>query len=109
MSVRNQLRERDIQKTILDYLALHRIFHWRANTGAFAAEHRGRSRFVRFGKKGQPDIMVVFRGVFIAIEVKRPGEAQTEAQREFQVDLELAGGVYVLACSLEDVTKCLSI
>jgi hypothetical protein len=43
--------------------------------------------------------------VCYGIEVKRPGSKQSDAQREFQVRLEAAGGVYVLAMSIDDVEK----
>lgn len=97
------ISEHDLQRQILDYLALHRYFHWRQNVGA--AKHGG--RFIRFGVKGLPDIFCVVKGRLIGIEVKRDKVDQSKAQVEFQVALEHAGGKYCLARRLEDVIAAL--
>ena len=97
------LRERDIMRIILDYLKVHRIFHFRLNTGAFKAAYNGKQRLVRFGTLGAPDIVAIINGRFVAIEVKGPEGFQSQHQVEFQHECEKAGGVYVLARSVEDV------
>jgi hypothetical protein len=99
------MKEADLLKLILDWLALHRIFHWRCNTGAFAGEYKGKRRFIRFGVQGVPDIIGCFRGRMFGIECKAQGNDQSQKQRIFQSDLESAGGLYVLAYALEDVTE----
>jgi len=105
MSMHLPISEHDLQKLILDYLALHRVFHYRQNTGAFAAEYKGKKRFVRFGVKGLPDIICVVQGRYIGIELKREKLEQSKAQVEFQVGLEHAKGKYILARTLEDVIQ----
>ncbi len=110
------IRERDVQKLILDYLKLHRIFHWRQNVGSTAGKYKGKDWFVRFGYRGMPDIFVVRKYPFYAgggvsheqvqivgIEVKAPNGEQSQAQHQFQADFEAAGGIYILAHTLEDV------
>lgn len=94
------MKEADVQRAILDYLALKRIFHYRNNSGGFrdAANH-----FYRFGAIGSPDIVCVVNGQYVGIEVKAPGGRQSEHQKEFQRRLEEAGGRYVIASSLDDV------
>jgi len=55
---KKNLREKDIQKQILEYLN-HQpssSFFWRQNTGAFRAEHNGKKRLIRFGIPGAADI-----------------------------------------------------
>jgi hypothetical protein len=47
----------------------------------------------------------VVDGQFVGIEVKGYGGKQSPAQKEFQVNLMLAGGKYILAFNLEDVIK----
>src|SRR5438876_1170141 len=47
------MKESDIQRQILDYLALRRIFHYRNNSGAFVDSKK---HFYRFGALGSPDI-----------------------------------------------------
>jgi len=101
------LTEKDLLKQVMDYLALHRIFHWRANTGAFAKEYKGKRHFVRFGIAGVPDILGCHRGRMFGIECKKIGEEQSQKQRVFQSDLDAAGGKYVLCYKLEDVMEAL--
>lgn len=100
----NVVLEKDIQRSILDYLGYKRVFHWRNNTGAFSGEHNGTRRFVKYGAVGSPDIFALHKGTLYGIEVKRPGGKQTEAQRLFQFDMEQNGGVYRVARSIDDIT-----
>lgn len=100
--------ENDLKKTVLEWLALYKIFHYRQNTGAMKGEHKGKSWFVRFAAKGSPDIVCVIGGRYVGIELKAPNGKQSEAQKEFQVNLERAGGFYILARRLEDVTEFLA-
>jgi hypothetical protein len=99
-----KVTEADIQKAILQYLAVKHIFHFRNNTGATKTERGG---FVRFGTPGSPDIIVVDKGIFIGIEVKRPGGKLSPHQKAFCDALLQAGGRYVVAQSLEDVMEIL--
>jgi VRR-NUC domain len=94
------MKESDIQKQILDYLALKRIFHYRNNSGAFVDSQK---HFYRFGSLGSPDIICVIAGQYVGIEVKAPKGKQSDHQKEFQKKLEAAGGRYVLAYSLDDL------
>jgi hypothetical protein len=73
-------------------------FFWRANTGVASAPG---GRTIRFGVPGQADILGVYLGRFIAIEVKRPGQKQSPAQTEFQTAINRAGGIYIVATDLE--------
>ena len=95
--------EKDIQRGILDYLTMKGIFHWRNNTGSFSSEYKGKSRFISFGAPGSPDIIAVRNGTCYGIEVKRPKGVQSESQKEFERAFTKAGGVYVLARSIDDV------
>ena len=96
------MKESDLQRTILAYLALKRIFHYRNNSGAFkdATGH-----LYRFGAVGSPDIVCVKGGKYIGIEVKGPKGRQSTGQVAFQEALQKAGGEYILAHELEDVTS----
>ena|SRR3990167_11558175 len=102
------IKEKDIQRTILDYLLLKRIFHWRNNTGAFASEYKGKKSFIRFGALGSPDIFILIQGIIYACEVKNEKGKQSDGQKAFQQGFEKAGGVYFIARTLEDVIKKLS-
>jgi hypothetical protein len=98
------LKESDLQRTILDYLALRGIFHYRNNSGGFRDANQ---HFYRFGAVGSPDIVCVINGQYVGIEVKASKGRQSEHQKEFQRQLEAAGGRYVLAYSMDDVTAAL--
>jgi hypothetical protein len=96
--------EKGTQAAILDYLTLKRIFHWRNNTGAFKPEHGG---YVRYGAKGSPDILAVLppNGRLLGIEVKDVKGKLNDNQLAFKADLERAGGIYLVARSLDDVIE----
>lgn len=98
------LKESEVQRQILDWLELKHIFHWRNNTGAMGGSYKGKRWFVRFGRKGAPDIFAVHEGRAIGIEVKKLGQMLSEDQKRWLADFSLAGGRYILARSLEDVT-----
>jgi hypothetical protein len=104
-SPRIKLKEKDSQRLILDYLSAKRIFHYRNNSGAITGVHNGKQRFFRFGAKGSADIVAVVRGQFVGIEVKGSDGRQSPDQKKFEHDLTEAGGIYILAKSLEDVIK----
>lgn len=99
------MSEKDIQAAIIQYLEIKRIFHYRNNTGAFVRPDT--KSFYRFGVPGAPDVICVINGKFIGIEVKRPGGKQSAHQQGFQASLEQAGGIYILAYSLDDVIQAL--
>lgn len=98
------MKESDIQRTIIDYLNVKKIFHFRNNSGALPTLHGG---FIRFGAVGSPDIIAVVKGTFVGIEVKNKTGKQSPAQKDFQERLEAAGGRYILAKQLEDVSSVL--
>lgn len=96
-------RESDIQAAILIYVtSLPGSYFWRQNTGVFP-DAEGRRR-VRACPKGTPDIIGVLQGRFIVIEVKRgKGGVHAEDQKNWQRNCERAGGLYILARSVDDV------
>ena len=97
--------EKETQATILDYLAIKHIFHWRQNTGAMRGEHKGKKWFVQFGDKGSPDIFAVIDGNIYGIEVKSPKGKMSESQKDYEERFVAAGGVYILARDVDDVIK----
>ncbi len=87
-----KITENDVKKVILDYLLRNKILAWRNNTGAFVNEYKGKKRFHRFGKKGSGDIFGLFKGNFLSVETKKPGESPTEDQWKFITDINANGG-----------------
>jgi hypothetical protein len=99
------MKESETQKAILEWLAWKHIFHYRNNSGAFAFPETATSkrRFFKAGVAGAPDIVCVIAGQYVGLEIKAPKGRQSENQKEFQRQLEAAGGRYILAYSVDDV------
>lgn len=94
------MTESEIQKNIMKVLEACGIFHWRNNSGA-----RGG---VRYGCPGSPDIIAILPGgTFLGIEVKTPSGKQSSIQAAFQHLVEEAGGLYIIARSVNDVLSFL--
>jgi hypothetical protein len=64
-------------------------------------------RLVSYGTVGQADILCVCRGRLLAIEVKTATGRQSLAQLAWRRALEAAGGVYVVARSVDDAVAAL--
>ncbi len=99
--------ERDIQRSILDYLKYKGIFHFRVNTGGIMRQ--GRWTNSPNTTKGVSDIIAVMPckfalegGTIVAIEVKRPGEKPSIDQLAFLAAIEKNGGYALVAYSLQD-------
>lgn len=84
--------ESKIQKDILAYLKRKRIYHWR-----FQAQSN---------LNGIPDILCLYRGFFIGLELKREkGGHATDLQLRKLKNINDNGGIGVLIRSVEDVDK----
>jgi hypothetical protein len=95
-------------RAVLHALTLHpkvcRV--WRANSGAgkltWSSGHQ--SQFMRFGFKGQPDVLgFTTAGRLLACEVKAVGKHPTPEQQEFLDDVAKAGGIAFVARDVADV------
>ncbi len=103
-----ELSEHSIQSKIWDYLRYRNITVWRINVGAAKYEKKnGSLSFVRFGVPGMSDLIGIFQGKFLAIEVKRPSciKRVTPAQQAFLDQVNGAGGLAFVATSIEDVEE----
>ena len=94
------MKESEIQSAILQYLGYRNHFFFRCNTGAYRTEH---GSFIRYGTPGAPDIVVVANGTMIGIEVKTSKGVLSEDQAAFGEKLKAAGGIYIVARSIDDV------
>ena len=123
MTPKNARPEKEIQRAILDYLALvPGVVVWRNNVGAMFGQHKGKRWAVRFGAPGLSDIIgwrseVLgdkshqwrSRPVFLAIEVKRPGGKLSKEQAAFLNRVMQAGGIAFVAESVDDVSRALGL
>jgi len=102
------LLESDIQRQILDYLSLKGIFHYRNNTSGIYIQKTGKYRPSH--SKGAPDIVGIVpdgSGRFLGIEIKKPGGKLSPDQIVFLDNIWKAGGIPIVAYSLEDVIRAL--
>lgn len=58
--------------------------------------------------KGFSDLTALKNGITLYIEIKTPKGKQSEYQKQFQHDIELHGGIYILARSVADVVPYLT-
>lgn len=108
-----------LTKCILDFLKLK---GWQAErvsvTGRYLDNSRivtdvtGKQRRIGSGKwipgqmtPGSADISAVINGRAVKIEVKIGRDQQNEAQRRYQEQIEKAGGVYMIATSLDEFVE----
>jgi hypothetical protein len=104
-------REAELQRAILQWLALNGIFAVRVNSGARPwTDRKGRRRLLRFNDQpGCSDVLACLPGgQFGAIEVKRPGEKLTAEQASFQGRIRQLGGLAIVAHSTEDLEPLLT-
>jgi hypothetical protein len=83
------MKESDVQRQILDYLALKHVFHYRNNSGAF---QRDDGHFYRFGALGSPDIICVVDGRYVGIEIKQRRAGGASTRRNFRRTWKLRAG-----------------
>lgn len=89
----------------LEWLALHRIFAWRNNTGSYKTPE---GRFIRYGHVGSADILGLLPdGRFLAVECKAATGKQSKAQKTFQQMVERNGGAYIVARSTADLERAI--
>lgn len=101
--------EKEIENSILHYLQLKKIFAWKNDTTGIYSEKRGAfiKRHSKFHMTGQSDILGIFNGQMLAIEVKRKGNKPTPNQVEFLEKVNEQGGIGFVAYGIEDVEKYL--
>lgn len=98
------MREKDVVKSVLEFLALKRIWAWRNNTGAVVSEHKGKKRFHRYGAVGSPDIFAVLpSGKVMHIECKGPHGKLSKEQEEWQQKAIDHGHYYITAKDVADL------
>ena len=99
--------EGKIQLAILKHLRSKGVFCWRAQPHTYNSK-LGMHISSPYNMPGQPDIIAILPGgIFCGIEVKTLKGKQSPDQILFQKRLERAGGVYIVARSIEDVDKLL--
>ena len=105
--------ENRIKRDICDFLkASGALIFVHDSAGIFdPIRRRYRANHDPYRRKGVSDLLGIWRGRFLAIEVKtlKPKKYPSKEQRQFLKDVADAGGIAVLARSVEDVRKALEI
>lgn len=104
-----RVSESGIQKTIIDYLHALGSVVIRVNGGAVRLPGV-RPRLVRFNRTARgtcSDLLVCYKGLFFALEVKVPGKEATDGQSEFLEAVREAGGVGAVVTCTQDVDRVL--
>lgn len=79
---------------------------WRNNTGALKDAN---GRLVRYGLcPGSSDLIGLFKGRFLALEIKKPGKKATVKQQNFINAVNRAGGIAGVVTSVEDLKNLLT-
>lgn len=87
------MNEKVIVENIKKYLStIPKLFFWK--------EHGG-----QYGTAGIPDLIVCYKGKFIAFECKRPGGKPTLLQKITISKIKRASGIVRIVTSLEEVIE----
>ena len=108
-----KLTEKQIERSILQYLYAKKIFCWKQNTVGVYNESRQcymkpQSQFII---SGVADILGCHNSKLIAIEVKTPARRKnlTDHQKHFLESINKSGGIAFVATCIEDVQNMLEL
>ena len=104
--------EKEIENQILDFLDhVPECFAWKnQNTGVYDPTRKAfRKSHSKHQFKGVSDILGVYKGKFLAIEVKQPKKKLTDHQQNFLDNIKLQGGIGFMATSVIDVIEGLDL
>jgi hypothetical protein len=91
---------------IIQYITMMGGIAIRINSGVIPVEGK-KTRMFRGAPAGTSDIIGCWRGRFLAIECKLTGNKPTALQLEFLERVQAAGGIGIVAYSIDDVIKVL--
>lgn len=101
--------EKDIQNEIFDVLVRAQVFFWRSNNiPVYGKNNAGKYMYRRLPKhtpRGLPDIIILNKGRFIGIEVKREGAKLRPEQAQFGLDVIRNDCIYEVVHSKEEMEK----
>ena len=110
------MRESDVLTACLQYLTMRGVFAWRSNNTGVYDPNRKKFRSFR-GMKGVSDILGIIpqvseiegeemtQGLFLAVEVKRPGGTTSENQDWFLGQVTQLGGIALCVHSVTELEE----
>lgn len=129
------MTESEVQKAILDYLHLKKIYVQRVNSGSMFTSYNnkagGKKTYkINLAEVGTPDLFVCVNGRFCGVEIKKdertvktwlrkidtfkkesritPYNQREVAQYKASLRINESGGVYILTYSLDDFINSLN-
>lgn len=110
LSVANPPLEKDIKRHIIEWLFYQKCFCWVNSTvGIWDQKKNSFRKLTGTGQmRGVSDILGIWKGRPLAIEVKRSGGRLSIHQQAFLLKFAEAGGIAMVAHSVEDVESILS-
>lgn len=101
------MTEHDTQSAIVDLIRLRGGVVTRINSGSMLAKSNERVYRVQLADKGTSDVIVLYKGVYLAIEVKYGKGKPTLEQIEFLESVANAGGVGLVAYDIDIINDVL--
>lgn len=97
MKRKKRSEEAVITNGIRQFLKMLNIFHWKQWQGPMSQP------------RGVSDILGIYNGQMLAIEVKKPGGKLSEYQEQFIKTVNKNGGIAFMATSIDDVIEKLGL
>lgn len=95
--------ESAVKAACMGWLAAHKVFAWRNNSGAVKTES---GFWLKFGLKGSSDILGICKnGRFLAVECKSDIGQLRDEQKLFRDNVMANGGLFIVARSTDDLEK----
>ncbi|RAN36351.1 VRR-NUC domain-containing protein [Hyphomonas sp. GM-8P] len=103
--------ESALQKAVVEYLRLaltpHEAVFWHTPNGGYRAPRTAARLKAEGVVPGVADIIIIWAGRCIAIELKAKGGSQSAAQKAWADQFTTAGGAYAVCRSVEAVERFL--
>lgn len=96
--------EKDIQKACVALFELNRWVCTRVSATPLSKVVKGKTIYYtpKSFKAGTADYICGVKGMYLAVEFKRPGKKQRTGQKEFQTQVHRAGCLYVIISSIDE-------
>ncbi len=93
----------DLTNEVINYIYVAGGFAWRASSvGVFDTK---RMHFRAAAKKGVSDILSIYKGRLIAVEIKIGTDSLSDEQKGFMNNIDHYGGYSIVAINLEQFKK----
>lgn len=108
-----ELSEKDIETSILRYLEfIPGCYAWKNHTGGYfdSKTKTFKKQRSKYAINGVSDILGVYNGKFVAIEVKKPSNKKRTTEQSAFIEVVIKnGGIAFYATSIEDVKQGLGL